>query len=1733
MALLGDGGLSHQGGLLSMYANPYYRGKGGWYHPLDGLLGVSMGDYEIVANETNFQPDYSAYAQLDPLPEYPGLQKSMYMPAVTSYAAIANMEPGSFKDNFKNFPQKALTTESWSWMFHKEVSGVAMHFGDSPYGTNPTAFKVEKVNGDAVWESTPHEAHWMLNKCHATDFTPDGGLTHPACSDKFNYRPRAHDGSHLTLGNNEGNVHNQTEMWILIVEGVSTRVGHARMAAMELALEYVNNLTTSGLSFPNLRQNNVTLNMVLSDNPASDAGLAIYKSLARVPQKTFAIFGNSGIDGGIGNVNECVRLLSAARLSGFPMFTSNCVHSDFEDSAQYPNLYRGVVKQAVVIPFAYQLLRDLGVRRLGFLRDPNKDSDLSPLLDLFENDNKDLPSSFRWNVLYQGEVMMGDPLPGEAKIFQKNFQYYPRQMIQMDDALEEMSELQLRVVGLAGGADLITFFLCKAFDSHFRHFEKRKFGGKHLFFGLYSTFASGTVTEQSVNHYCPTRYIFSSLEGQFVGIGPSGWQLGTNEKDKDHGLLSGVTVDDIRKRFVQRVGNVCTGEHYGSVMDGVGTKDDDCLSDAFAPQTFDSALVMAKALDGMFADGFVPNDFTNDETNGNANNRTLSQMLFEKSRALQFFGASGDVATSYAGERETGFQVFQFVESPMLEELRVRQPHNPENIKASMGKPYSDWLDNNGTVLVYPGYPTIFYRAPPLIPTQVAVQDKATKKLRWDLPLLLRDNVGVPVNLTAAVTKLKSLNMKELTQKLETIDADSSKTLAEKEAGKVAWVRENHFRDRPIDCTGEPNTEAVIKLESDWFVDGRAAYWYFTGEEICQHCKKKSALELHGYALSETDVPRIFDYNAFNLPKCVKTARGYYSKDGIATACPPGAQCPGEGAKEFTKCTNGTFQPRPAAESCEPCLAGTAITSFGELGALSCKTCQIGSYADGPGDLTCEFCPAGLTTRNAASTSSSDCMCPAGTYNPCLGVLGDLHTARLFNDTANVTYTEPLNFTGYEAVCSTQSWQSQFDDAWQTSPCVPCPRGMQCHGGALAINEEMFDIMRSGEGNFLNVYRQHVADPETITADTMFCKNHKDPQNEELKGKNFKCVHMPPIPEAGFWAPQSSSYRAFDCYYDGRCPGYGFGRCGENWGGFVCGECPSDYLVEADADGNKKAQCAKCGSSDGLLGVPLFTLLGLAAGLTVYRLSVFNRQLAGRTAIATGFGMMVNSFQNMIILETLELEWPDPFGSILEDLQVFAFDPALLRMGCLVGGKPHLQSVVRLAMPALWAIGVFISSKAVTSFPVSKVRDSFGGKFSIDAAIASVGLVYMALFIPLCVSIVSMFRCYSHPRGKSEAAVSQNGESSEWEMDVSSLVAYPDILCNSSDHGFLLMIGYIAVVGYILIPMAYLTTVIYRTQKDPASFNAKRWYFLAGRFGISCMQWVLYSCVRNAVMTFIPVFVGPGNPALKLTLFSTWCTLWACGILYIMPWRIYFLNLLDGFTLWGLAICSAWGFLYLETLEETNDVTVAVTMFIVGSSFLGIVLFILLFVISEFDKEFGLTRKLSADGALSSAVTKKVGSDKLGSGKLGSGNLGSIGLGKITGSAIENARRVRPEFGDPAYEEEKRIRAELKRVQQKNVEMLDDGQKDFLGETHRRSKRSSQGSDHAEAAAGGPEQSSRDDQEKVINNRTQNDASADDTKGNKKAKDTKGNKKADEKVQAKKETEEVAAQPSDVEVMMD
>ena len=141
-------------------------------------------------------------------------------------------------------------------------------------------------------------------------------------------------------------------------------------------------------------------------------------------------------------------------------------------------------------------------------------------------------------------------------------------------------------------------------------------------------------------------------------------------------------------------------------------------------------------------------------------------------------------------------------------------------------------------------------------------------------------------------------------------------------------------------------------------------------------------------------------------------------------------------------------------------------------------------------------------------------------------------------------------------------------------------------------------------------------------------------------------------------------------------------------------------------------------------------------------------------------GMLVALFQNLGVLNTVAVQWPDGLEAILNFASLFTFNLDALGLSCAAGGNvgryvstASFFWIVTLALPTVGLLTNFI--------PILRSRKLAWEK---NKTISTMGQFLQVGFTTMCNVGLMPFMCYRHPTGQE------------------SILKYPNVFCGTDEH---------------------------------------------------------------------------------------------------------------------------------------------------------------------------------------------------------------------------------------------------------------------------------------------------------------------------------------------------------------
>ncbi|CAK9094833.1 unnamed protein product [Durusdinium trenchii] len=516
--------------------------------------------------------------------------------------------------------------------------------------------------------------------------------------------------------------------------------------------------------------------------------------------------------------------------------------------------------------------------------------------------------------------------------------------------------------------------------------------------------------------------------------------------------------------------------------------------------------------------------------------------------------------------------------------------------------------------------------------------------------------------------------------------------------------------------------------------------------------------------------------------------------------------------------------------------------------AVGCGLCQAGTASEELIDdegrtFQCKQCPPGYSQSNTYSTQCEPC--PKGTSASSFGSTtctpcdeGDYQpdTAQTSCISCGASRTTLLLGASSLADCVCQAGKIEQD-----STCMDCnEESMHCPKGST------------------------IAKLEAASGTT------------DLKG---------PYVKRGFFSNPEAPLDTYKCAAELYCPGGSPGVCFGDREGLTCGDCADGHYWASN-------KCEPCGAVPAAWAFSVTMVVVGVCGSYYMLTSSYTAKASVMMSTTAALGMLVALFQNLGVLNTVAVQWPDGLRDILNFASVFTFNLDALGFSCAAGGN-----VARYVSTASFFWVVFLALPTVgllTNFiPILKRRKLAWEK---NKTISTTGQFLQVGFTTMCNVGLMPFMCYRHPTGQS------------------SILKYPNVFCRTDDHVIMRVFGALV----ILLAFTFFSAACY------AAYQAPRWSgkprlaairFLIFRFRPNVWYFGLVLLARGPLLS-MPGVIATNMPSLQLTLMHMILLGSFCVQLWFLPWKSPILNLVDGLSVSLLVMLLAGSLGYADSSGE-------------------------------------------------------------------------------------------------------------------------------------------------------------------------------------------------------------------------
>ena len=503
--------------------------------------------------------------------------------------------------------------------------------------------------------------------------------------------------------------------------------------------------------------------------------------------------------------------------------------------------------------------------------------------------------------------------------------------------------------------------------------------------------------------------------------------------------------------------------------------------------------------------------------------------------------------------------------------------------------------------------------------------------------------------------------------------------------------------------------------------------------------------------------------------------------------------------------------------------------------ATTCKACIPGTFSSLLVDTisrtyVCLTCEAGTEQFGAGEVSCQSC--PAGKF-------------KAFQSREEC------------ALCA----RSFYQDEMGALGCKKCPEGTTtlllgakklsqcvCSAGSIDVANEDSQAQRC------ELCQKGLSCPEGSTVELLKLGE------QALTSRNLDKV---PAIMSGYFSWAERPLETFKCT-SVHCIGGTPGTCEGGALGPTCDSCPEGMYWE-------NGMCSDCSVSLKALWVGLMSLFVPFLALMYYYTETGYTASPSLTECARmALDLMLNILQNLGILSFVPIEWPEGLRKLLEFSQVFVLN---LKSSVNCISINDFEHYLVLAA-GFFGVAVILPGLGCLTHSLSCLTRR-GLSWEYYRTICVIGKIYQSLFVSMCSVGLSPFMCYSHPNGEH------------------SVLKYPNILCNSPEHGMMQLSG----AAVLILALSHFVLCSWASHLAPNwSINAPGRLgiiaFLMANFQPSSWWFGLVVLVRGVLLSLGQVLT-PDDQGLQLLIMMFVLCASMCLQLWFLPWKLPLLNLVD------------------------------------------------------------------------------------------------------------------------------------------------------------------------------------------------------------------------------------------------
>ena len=354
------------------------------------------------------------------------------------------------------------------------------------------------------------------------------------------------------------------------------------------------------------------------------------------------------------------------------------------------------------------------------------------------------------------------------------------------------------------------------------------------------------------------------------------------------------------------------------------------------------------------------------------------------------------------------------------------------------------------------------------------------------------------------------------------------------------------------------------------------------------------------------------------------------------------------------------------------------------------------------------------------------------------------------------------------------------------------------------------------------------------------------------------------------------------------------GPCPNRLGGNGCSSCPDDYILVDNYEETGIAGCAPCaGDWRTRATLPAIFVVGLLLLCVAHRMTdgieckqCFQNNSVGRNllrrvnvisklfrkskkTIKEGVALLMGYLLGFSLICELNAEFAPAVATVLFNVEWLMFDSGVLSAECVVGKSVAARYCAPLAVPFLLTISSVAGNKVMRHF--QEAKDSLDGSRLHDR----LGLLFTLLYVLLAKWAAQYLEVASHPNASD------------------TVVAFPEVDCQSQEHLSMLPGFVFAMVFYVVSIPVYMGFLCFRAPKrfcsESFAWSVK---FLVSKW-TPCSWWFsLVLLLRNLFAAMVSVIFVDGNQ--QLFSMGAVYLLYLYAVASVKPWAV------SWFSIWYL-----------------------------------------------------------------------------------------------------------------------------------------------------------------------------------------------------------------------------------------